>query len=356
MRLRWCGLALRAFLRRWGVYVLVAATVAGAGAAGWQQIIAALAAWLVLPLFFAASQGAWLLLALLLQALFGAACVWAMRSLLWPPAWGESERALPLPAGVTRRSDVVVVLIGLTPLLLLEATGALALLAHQPAWLQPVRGRAVASLLLACLISVALGVMLLQRARRPPSGGATLSPHLGGTRQTRRMSGLRALVWLPLWRGPARRTGWTLALGMLLLLSPMAGLWRLPVGEPWWLAVYSLAGLWLATRISHLSRIEFEDLLQAALSLPLAQTGLKTARAALGLLAMLPGLLGLTLMVHLLRAPGLRVAVLWIWAVACAASAAVEVLSPPAADPATKSGRWLFSLICCLCLASEVIA
>ena len=35
MRLRWCGLALLAFLRRWAAYFVVAGAVAGAGAVGY---------------------------------------------------------------------------------------------------------------------------------------------------------------------------------------------------------------------------------------------------------------------------------------------------------------------------------
>ncbi len=73
------------------------------------------------------------------------------------------------------------------------------------------------------------------------------------------------------------------------------------------------------------------------------------------MLAVLPGVLGLCAAALALRAPGLRVAVLAVWALACLGSCVAEVLSTPA-DAATKAGRWLFTLVLCVCLATEVLA
>ncbi|MBU6260377.1 MAG: hypothetical protein KGO01_18345, partial [Burkholderiales bacterium] len=155
LRLRWCRIALLDFLRRWGVYVAVAMLVVGAGTVSAVQIVLAAAAWFVLPLFRAAAQGAWLAPALTAQALLGLGAVWALRPLLWPAAWAESERALPLPPAVTRASDRRLVALALLPLFILEAIGAAVLIAHDPPWLHPVRGRAVAALVLAALASLA---------------------------------------------------------------------------------------------------------------------------------------------------------------------------------------------------------
>jgi hypothetical protein len=47
--------------------------------------------------------------------------------------------------------------------------------------------------------------------------------------------------------------------------------------------------------------------------------------------------------------------VLIAWAAACLLACVVEVSSQPA-EASAKASRWLFSLIVCLCLASEVIA
>ena len=373
MRLRWCGLALKAFVRRWATYLVVAATVAGAGAAGWQDIIPAVAAWLVLPLFHASAHGVWLLPAVLLQTLAGTACVWGARSLLWPAAWAEAERALPIPRATTVRSDAAVTLMLLSPLAVLLAIGAATVLTHHPVWLRPTQGRAVAALLLACAGSWALGVALLQALRRPPRGAA-LQPVAQGLRgaadgAVRPLQhavrpvhrALRPRHWpsvllaLPLWRGPARRTGWALLLGSAAVAVPCGGLAFLHKGEPWWLAACAALALLVATRVNHLARLETAALFDACRQLPIAPAPLRHARAALGVLAVLPGVLGLCAVTLGLRAPGLRVPVLSAWALACVGGCAVEVLSAPA-DAATKAGRWLFTLVLCVCLATEVVA
>jgi hypothetical protein len=378
MRLRWCGLALAAFMRRWAAYLAVAATVAGAGAVGWQEIIPAVAAWLVLPLFWASTQGAWLLPASLLQAGAGAACIWGARSLLWTIAWAEAERALPIPQAATLRSDLLLVLLTLLPLGLLLAVGAAAVLGHHPPWLLPTQGRALAALALASAGAVVLGVAVLQAGRRPAGlwarwrvangpaaglraadGGTSAGPMTRAVPAALRSLGpLRwplALLALPLWRGPARRTGRALLIGAAAVAVPALGLAVLQHGETWWLAAGALLALLVATRVNHLARLETAELFDACRSLPLAAAPLRRARAALGLLAVLPGIVGLCAAVLGLRAPGLRVPVLAAWALSCLGGCTVEVLSAPA-DAATKAGRWLFTLVLCVCLATEVLA
>jgi hypothetical protein len=367
MRLRWCALALLDFMRRWAAYLVVAATVAGAGAVGWQEIIPAVAAWLVLPLFYASTHGAWLLPATMLQTLAGAACVWGARSLLWPAGWGEAERALPIPRRATLRSDALLVTLTLLPLGALLAVGTAAVLAHHPAWLRPTLGRALAALVLACGGALALGVALLQALRRPAGGQARARAGLRGavaggataalthrSRPLRTLRWPRALLAVPLWRGPARRTGWTLMFGTLAVALPAAGLGLLGRGEPWWLAACTVLALVVATRVNHLARLELAGLFEACRNLPLAPAPLQHARAALGLLAVLPGVAGLCGVAWAARAPGLRAPVLTAWALACVGSCTVEVLSNPA-DATTKAGRWLFTLVLCVCLSTEVL-
>jgi hypothetical protein len=359
MRLRWCGLALRDFLRRWAIYAVVGAAVASAGAVGWHHIIAAVSAWFVMPLFYAASQGAWLAVALPVQVLFGTACVWAARNLLWPPHWAESERALPIARAQLLRSDATVVLIALIPLFLLYVIGAASLLGHKADWLMPVRGRAVSALLLAALLTVVAGVALLQRLRLPRFAGVQLlKPGALRPAPLHVFGKLRwplALIAWPLWRGPARRTGFAWAAGAAALLVPAPALVVVGHGEPWFMAGASLLCLMVATRVNALARIEFAELFAAALMLPLAQAPLQHARAALGLLAVVPGLLALCATAQWLHAPGLRPAVLWAWPLACLAVCFFEVQSQPA-EASNKAGRWLLSLVVCVCLATEVLA
>jgi hypothetical protein len=358
MRLRWCGQALRAFVRRWGLYIVITAVVASAGADGLMLILAALTAALVTPLFAAAAHGLWLLPALLLQTAAGAALVWALRRLLWPTHWGDAERALPLPRNALVRSDAAVVALALLPLWGLAAAGALVLLVRDPAWLHPVRGRALAALFAAGAGTVALGVALLQGQRRAVIGRAGVhstqpsdAPVTGGA-PVARLGWPRALLWLPLRRGPARRTGHALALGSLAACAPGLAMQAGPAFVPWALAALALLLLVAVSRAHALAGQEFAALEAACIALPLHPAALPRARAAVCLLPLLPGL-GAALVG--LPAAGVRMPVFLAYALACAGSAVAEVLSAPA-DRTEKSSRWLVSLVLCVCLATEVMA
>lgn len=365
MRLRWCRLALLDFLRRWGVYVAVAVLVVGAGTVSAVQIVLAAASWVVLPLFWAAAHGAWLVPALTAQALLGLGAVWALRPLLWPTAWAESERALPLPAAVTRSSDRRVVALALLPLFILEAIGAAVLIAHDPPWLHPVRGRAGVALAVAALASLALGVQRLQALRRAPRARAarpaeardvatyarrstSTATALPSARPT--LHWTRALLWLPLQRGAAPRSAHGLLLAIVALAAPAPLVIAWPALASWLLAAWALLALTAAARIDRLTRDELLPQFDACASLPLARRALDRARVAL-VLAPLPPLLAL--LAAALPSAGLRPGVLAAYALACLACAAVEVTLPPA-DPSAQSGRWMFMLVVCVCLASEV--
>ena len=369
MRQRWCALALRQFLRRWGVYVGVAAVLAGAGSDSPVAAAAGLAGWLVLPLFAASSHGAWLFPALLLQALFGAALVWGARGLLWPVAWLEAERALPIDPQQRLRSDASVVAVALLPLVMLYAAGTAAVLSAHPAWLQPTLGRALLALVLAVLGSLVLGTALLQRMRRPQRVGgrgrgtaaalraaplATSAPHNGPL--LRHSPWPWALLIQPLWRGPARRTGQVLALVGAVLCLPGLALLRWPAATPWWLALLALAALVGVTRARSLARDELQPLFEACLPLPLQPAALQRACAALCLAPLLPAAAAMCVGLGLAVSTGavtLRPGVLVAYVLVCVGSGVWEVLASPAAA-ADKASRWLFSLVLCVCLASEV--
>lgn len=377
MRQRWCALALRQFLRRWGVYVVVTAVLAGAGSDSPVAAVAGLAGWLVLPLFAASSHGAWLVPALLLQALFGAALVWGARGLLWPVAWLEAERALPIDPQQRLRSDAGVVAVALLPLLMLYAAGTAAVLSAHPAWLRPTLGRALVALVLATTGSLVFGTALLQRMRRPQRVGGRAGARF--TAAARRAAPLAtsaqhtrpplcrspwpwALLLQPLWRGPARRTGQVLALAAALLCLPGLALLRWPAATPWWLALLALAALVAVTRARSLARDELQPLFEACLPLPLQPAALQRACAALCLAPLLPAAAALSVGLVLGLGLGLAVStgaatvrpgVLVAYALACVGSCVWEVLARPAAA-ADKASRWLFSLVLCVCLASEV--
>ena len=353
MRLRWCRLALVLFLRRWGVYLVVGALAVGAGANSPAHAVAGVAAWTVMPIFSAANHGLWLLPGTVLQALAGVGCVWGLRSLLWPARWREAEAALPIDPRARLRSDLFVVAVALLPLVLLQFAGAGAMLAGHPGGLLRGQSLALLALLLSNAAALVLGVSLLQRLRRP--AGAWRPPsrsHAAAASVTAaRGAWPLALLLRPLWRGPARRTGQSLVLACLLLAVPGVAQLARPAALPWWLALLAAAALVLVTRLNTLAREEFTPLFEATAMLPLRQAPLLRWRAALCLLPLLPA--------AALLLPGLaqlawRPPVLLAYAVSVWGACLVEVLSRPA-EPADKAARWIFSLVLCVALASEVL-
>ena len=217
--------------------------------------------------------------------------------------------------------------------------------------------------MLAALLSFGLGVAYLQsllRVRRwRPRGAALVARDNVATRRPAStgsvMSWPSALLLLPLWCGPAQRTRWALLTGAAAMLLPVIGLLALHAAEPWWLALATLLALLVATRVNQLARLELADLFQACTSLPLRPERLQLARASIGLWPVLPGLALLCASALYVAAPTLRPAVLWAWALLCLGICTVEVLSEPA-QASNKAVRWLFSLILCVCLATEVLA
>lgn len=352
MRLCWCRQAVQDFLRRWSIYLVVLGVLFSAGSVGALTSVAGLAAWVVLPLFYAVAHPAWWMPAALAQTLMNLAALWGLRALLWQPHWADAERALPLRRGELLRSDAIVAALALAPLFGLQAAGAAALLGSGPPWLGGARAAAVATLGLVFIASLASGVALLQLRRRAPrprriSGGA-------GTVRTEvvALNWRSALVWLPLLRGPARRTGKGLLAAGLLMCVPAVAAFAHPDFTPWLLAAYLLAGLVATSRLRALARLELEPLWQACAMLPLAPRRL----ARMGTwCAVAPAALGAAFLLASLPVDALRLPILAAYAATCVAALALIVLSRPA-RPATEASRWLFFLALGLVLASEVMA
>jgi hypothetical protein len=371
---RACALALRQGARRWGVYVLVVAVLASAGA-GWASALAAvqaLAAWLVLPLFWSVAQGpGWALGGTLAHGLAGAGLLLGARQWLWPAHWAEAERALPIAPAEQRQSDVRLIALALLPWAALSGGGAAVWLLARPPWLHGHGLVSTLALAVALGLSMLLGLCMQHLRRRAPAASARTAPSAaltarsvpaGAARQSdraapaaaARVNWPRAVLWWPLWRGVAPRTAKLLLAGCGLVLALAVAAAALPQWAPWWLAAQALAGLVLVSRLNLLSQLELAPQLAACAALPLSPTRLERSRR---LMAVLPHVLGVVVMAlavcAAVPADQLRGGRVLGWAV-CAVAAAAMDLEMKHSDDANQALRWLFMLILTLAWGSEV--
>ncbi len=339
--------------------MVVLVVLFGAGSNSLLGSVSALAGWAVLPLFWAVGRAPeWLPAIAAGQVMLAAGLVWGMRALLWPVAWRAAERALPIPTRLKRRSDALVVALGLLPLGAVYFAGALAWWQQHPPWLQSVWPWALMALVAVCGASLAAGMGVLQALRRPAAaavGGRPLaSVQPGSTKRTFRLQApWRALVLLPLVRGTGRRTARALGLGLAALLVLAVLLWRLPALAGWWLAGWAAMALLVSSRLRTLIHLELAPLAEAARVLPVAP---RRWRVWLAMLALGPLVLSLPALLWALPWGPARPVMVGVYLLACIAVCGAEVAARQSGPPADKAARWLVSLVLLLALASEVVA
>ena len=360
MRMRHCRAALLEFLRRWSVYLVVGAAVLAVGGSAGGAALAAAVAWSVLPLFRAVSAGDGVVVTIALQATLGAWVVLGLRGMLWPKRWALAERALPISRPHVLGSDVVVVLWSLSPLFLVYAVGAGVWVGRDPAWLHGDRGLAFMALALVVAGSVASGVIGLHVLRREPGrNGRSRSaqrslPGVRGhgprTSAAPALSWPRAVVWMPLWRGAARRTGRALCVGTAALVTPAVATMVWPDAASWWLAGHAVIAMSVIGRLRSLSHAELEPLRVASLSLPIVQASMLRRRHGL---ITAPVWVSLGIFVFSLQPSLTRVPVFLLYAVACVACSAI-VARAANADAVGVASRWLLCVVVLVAIASEV--
>lgn len=363
MRLAWCRAAMRSLIQRWGVYVVVGLMVLSGGGQHALAAMAALAGWTVLPLLQAAQHSVWSALATALgYGLVGAMLVWGLSPVLWSRQWALAERALPLDQGARRRSDVTVVVLGLTPLFGVYVAGAVVWAAQAPTWLREVWGQALVLLGASAALSVSLGVGILEWRRSLPATSLSTLPrrHTALKPQGRQIvSVASALFWLPLRRGPALRSGRFMLMCLLAFLTGALGLAYAPHLANGWLAAFAALAQILTTRLYVLLRTELGPLHTACAALAIPPDELRRSRQAL---ALCPTLLGTVLMVCTLLSQRVEVhpAVFTAYALAVLGSNTALVLAAPSRPgaPQTEGSAariswWLLVLVIQVALASE---
>jgi hypothetical protein len=362
VRLAWCKAALANLIRRWGVYMVIAAVVLGGTD---PQAAAAL---LLAPLFLSVQQTTiQSLLVCSLYALGGGVLSWLTSPLLWSKTWAEAERVLPLDPAETLRSDIVVVLLGLTPVLLLYLAGTLIWFVKSPAWFEQVWGRCVLLLLAAALADVALGVAMLRYRRRLPKNAASARVFRSVWRRAGiagqdfpAQSRAKVLLLWPMLHGPARRTGrFLLSTALSLAVCDVA----LAVDSQhsfWWLAAFAVLAQAQTSRLMVLVNAELGALHQACTVLPL---GVRWTTVARYVVAMLPLGAAWLLLVAVLsvRAAFPQISLMLYLAVQIAGNLILIVALSSRAFAAQSSTAaklaiwWLLILVLSLALASEVL-
>jgi len=354
-----CRLLLFRWLRRWAVFALVAAVLASAGA-GLDSAAAAMlavAAWAALPLAAGVASGIWSAsLAVLASASLGLLLMAAVRQLIWPAAWRQAERALPLSRHTLRRSDLPWIALAALPWTLLQAAGLAVWAVQQPPWLLG-REWALAPAGAAALALTLTGGLLLQRLRRTagqPRGRPQALGALPSPAPVVCATPIRVLLWWPMTRGPARRFAWHSGLTLVGAAAVVAGsAWR-PHWAAWWLAAQSLLALAAVSRARLLATLELRPLLEAGAPLPLSQARWS---AVLDGAAAAPALVGAAGLAWLVSAATvdvrpLMLLVWWLWL----ALAAAQELRLPAGQADTQAARWLFMLAVAVALGSEARA
>jgi hypothetical protein len=371
IRLQWCGATLWRLLRQWLVYLVIGLVLLGAFSAGGLSAIAAIVAWSVLGLFHAASQGLGSgLLAAVLHALVGAGVVLALRPVLWPVQWAQAEQALPLTQRERLTSDAIVVALALLPLFVIYVAGAATWLIPPPAWLRDAKGTALLMLALSMALSHAAGMGVLQQMRHPVRW-ARRSPHASPTSRAMRMLTRRlhpgwVLVYWPLTRGPAQRSGhWLLGLtlvllGLALTMAQAHGQWLGVDTGLWCLYLWSLLSMAGSSRLHALIGRELAPLHAACAPLPVSQQRLLWARRGLGLLPLGLGLCSLALAWWLGIRP-IHHTVAGLYLLVSLLGHAWQLSAHPPEGTVSlqvqsqnQTVRWVLTLVVLLALASEV--
>lgn len=365
IRLAWCRKALQSLVRRWGIYLLVGGIVLGGAGSSALDAMTALAAWCVLPLLQAAQQSNGQAFGMsIAYALAGAALAWGLSPVLWPRSWAEAERALPVTQRERQLSDLTVTALGLTPLFTVYLAGFAIWTVKSPPWFGAVRETALAMLALSMGLSLILGMAILGWRRSGPLAASASLRHraVAQTAASRQVcSATMALLVLPLWRGPARRSGRFFQLSLATLLAVDVCLIAWPHHASWWLAVFAALAQTLTTRLNVLASAELGLLHAACVALPVAPSWLRRARQAIALLPLAVG--SACLLALLLNQTGaLHASVLAVYVLAVLTgnsalliAAATSSKEQAETSPAARVSWWLLVLVVQLALASEVM-
>ncbi len=223
IRLAWFKARLANFLKRWAIYISIGVIVIGGSLNG----TLALMSLLVAPLLQSPQQP--LFQAQLIcvgYGFVGGLIVLGLSPFLLPPHWGEAERALPIERLERVKSDLLVVVLGLSPLIAVYSLGFAIWLIKFPLWLQAHWFKSLLFLTSSVGLSIFFGLVILNYRRNlSPVSNLTwpfqrTQNQVGNLSQRQTsVSNVMALVVLPLLRGSAKRSAMLFVMALVLLCS-----------------------------------------------------------------------------------------------------------------------------------------
>ncbi|WP_427913071.1 hypothetical protein ACPWT1_21020 [Ramlibacter sp. MMS24-I3-19] len=347
MRVLLCRRALMDFLRRWTFGIVLVLAVFGAQG---SAVAAASSA----PLLWALSQGTGALWVLAIYTAVGMLVLVAAEPVLWSRSLSDAERLIPVDAATMLRSDVVLGLMALLPLLGLLASGSWILVDANPPWLTCTPAATVAGVILPAVCAAfawALTVAWRRRRQARARTGARSRRAHDRAGHARPVGVLAATVWLPLLRGvaPCFRAGLLAHAGCMLLATAAIAL--SPERAGWCLSIAAVCSLSIVRWTAQAATLELQPLLQDARLLPIAlesmRAHLRCTVVACAALSMGPLAVAVSTLVPHREVP-------WLLYLSASLAAWFLHVTMRPRDPANLGALWLLSAAVLVALASEV--
>lgn len=300
--------------------------------------------------------------------LVGGLIVLGLSPLLLPQHWHEAESALPIKSRERVKSDLTVVVLGLSPLISVYCLGLAIWLIESPKWLQDDWLKSLMFLTSAVGLSIYFGFKILKYRRnlsqvsnltwpfqstKNQSGNSSQRPPL--------LSNTMALVVLPLLRGSAKRSATLFILTLVVPCSCVIALVIFPTWGSWALAAFTVFSQTLVSRLNQEVKLEMTPIKDACAFIPVRSDWLDKA---FRYFIVMPHLLGIVFLYVALTVSEMpfRFSVLicfllfsFLGNLALVVSSSKPSKLGQREDPSAQVSWWLLILVISIALSTEVL-
>ncbi len=365
IRFAWLKARLILFLKRWAIYISIGLIVLVGSVDGTLALLSLLVA----PILQAHQQP--LFHALLIcfgYGLVGGLIVLGLSPLLLPPHWREAESALPIERRERVKSDLTVVVLGLSPLIAVYFLGFSIWLIESPNWLQHDWLKSFLFLTGTVVLSIYFGFEILNYRRNLSQDSNLTWPFLNTNNQSGNssqryssLSNAMALVVLPLLRGSANRSARLFFLTSVLLCSCVIALVIFPTWGSWALAAFAVFSQTMVSRLNQEVKLEMMPIKDACAFIPVRSDWLDKA---LRYFTVMPHLLGIVFLYVALTVSEMpfRFSVLicfLLFSFLGNLALVVSTSKPPKIgqreDTSAQVSWWLLILVISIALSTEVL-